>query len=362
MHYDLDAIRDRIALPDLYAEAGYTPRRAGSGFSGLCPFHEERTGSFSMRIHQGAWRARCFGCGWKGDVIDFYAAARGTDFKGAVQALAGRCGLAPRAEADTEWKRPVRKAPEADVWKKPWMPSLEVPTTAELEALAKLRGLSVGGLDAAARAGHLWMTDWPWIWDRETKRRTRRPDAVRSWMITDSARWVGQYRRLDGALYRIGSDQEGWRESKSWSTRNVSWPVGASEIGDRWRVVICEGSPDFLACFHFLDGLGMLGKVAVCGVLGASNTLAPMAMEHFRDREVRILMQADAPKNGRAPGMEGARRWQEQLSKAGAVVTVGSLYGLTMPSGARVKDLNDLALCTRGTVEEALPLFTEWGF
>jgi len=128
-------------------------------------------------------------------------------------------------------------------------------------------------------------------------------------------------------------------------------------------VVICEGSPDFLACFHFLQGLGMLGEVAVCGVLGASNTLAPMAMEHFRDREVRILMQADEVKaDGRRPGMEGAARWQAQLVEAGAVVTVGSLDGLTMRDGRPVKDINDLALCSAGTVGEALELFTEWGF
>jgi hypothetical protein len=60
--------------------------------------------------------------------------------------------------------------------------------------------------------------------------------------------------------------------------------------------------------------------------------------------------------------MEGAARWQAQLVAAGAVVTVGSLDGLTMRDGRPVKDINDLALCSAGTVGEALELFTEWGF
>ena len=142
----------------------------------------------------------------------------------------------------------------------------------------------------------------------------------------------------------------------------MAWPVGAPEIGDRWRVVMVEGGADLLACHHFLHGLGMLAEVAVCCVLGASNRLAPQAMEYFRDREVRILADADLPKDGKSTGMEAAARWQDQLAEAGAVVTVGSLYGLTKINGDRVKDVNDLTHCDAETLEEALPLFTEWGF
>jgi len=124
-----------------------------------------------------------------------------------------------------------------------------------------------------------------------------------------------------------------------------------------------EGGADLLASYHFLWGLGMLEEVAVCCVLGASNLLAPAAMGYFRDREVRILMDADEVRSdGRAPGLEAAARWQAQLVEAGAVVTVGSLYGLTQVDGSRVGDVNDLAKCDAATVAEALPLFTEWGF
>jgi hypothetical protein len=362
--HDLDAIRDRIALPDLYTEAGYTPRRAGAGFSGLCPFHEEKTGSFSISLRNGVWRAKCFGCGWTGDVIDFYGASRGVDFKEAAAALAGRCGLAPLVSRDRDWKpAPRRSVPLAAQWEKPWMPAYDLPTEAELERLADLRGLQVPGLRAAVARGHLRMCDWPWRWDADLRRRVRGDDAARSWVVTDGSGWVAQYRRLDGAMYRIGNDADGWRESKSWSTKNVSWPVGSPEIGDRWRVLLMEGGADLLASYHFLWGLGMLEEVAVCCVLGASNLLAPAAMGYFADREVRILMDVDEVRpDGKSPGLEAASRWQAQLVMARALVTVGSLDGLTRADGRRVKDVNDLALCDAGTLAEAIPLFTEWGY
>lgn len=361
--YNLDAIRSSFSLPDLYAEAGYTPRRAGAGFSGLCPFHEERTGSFSMSLRNGVWRGKCFGCGWSGDVLDFYGAVRGCEFKEAVAALAGRCGLGPVSEGGGRLAVRRRAVPRAaEEWTRPWMPDFDRPTGAELEALAALRGLQVPGLEAAVARGHLRVCDWPWRWDGDLRKRVLSDDASRAWVVTDGSGWVAQYRRLDGGLYRIGSEEEGWRTSKSWSTRNVAWPVGAPEIGDRWRVLLMEGGADLLASYHFLWGLGLLEEVAVCCVLGASNRLAPGAMRYFKDREVRILMDADEVKGGKSAGMEAASRWQEQLVEAGAVVTVGSLYGLTQVDGSRVKDVNDLAKCSRAVLEEALPLFAEWGF
>jgi hypothetical protein len=365
MRYDLDAIRDRISMVELYSEAGYAPRRAGSGFTGLCPFHEERTGSFSLRLAQGGvWRGKCFGCGWSGDVLDLYAGLRGVAFKEAAAALAGRCGLAPISEGDRNWTpAPRPRRVEAEEWTKPWMPPFSLATMAEMMTLGELRGgLSTGGLKAASDRGHLRMADWPWRWDKGSRSRKVGADASRSWVITDGSGWVAQYRRMDGGLYEIGDDERGWRTSKSWSTRNVSWPVGAPEIGDRWRVLLVEGGADLLACYHFLHGLGLVDEVAVCCVLGASNRLAPMAMEFFRDREVRILADADLPKDGRSTGLEAASRWQEQLSEAGAVVTVGSLDGLTRCDGQRVKDVNDLVHCDVDSLAEALPLFEHWGF
>ncbi|RME75722.1 MAG: DNA primase [Planctomycetota bacterium] len=67
-------------------------RRSGSGYKGLCPFHEERTPSFSVRPDRGTWY--CFGrCSRGGNAIDFVMAKEGLEFWPALVLLAERAGL-----------------------------------------------------------------------------------------------------------------------------------------------------------------------------------------------------------------------------------------------------------------------------
>ena len=61
-------------------------RRVGSRFQGLCPFHDERTPSFSVNAEHGLYH--CFGCGASGDAIRFVQETEGLDFKAAVEPLA----------------------------------------------------------------------------------------------------------------------------------------------------------------------------------------------------------------------------------------------------------------------------------
>jgi DNA primase catalytic core len=63
-------------------------RKAGSRLSGRCPFHEERTPSFSVDPTPGLYY--CFGCGKGGDVFSFVRETQGLDFVGAVEWLAER--------------------------------------------------------------------------------------------------------------------------------------------------------------------------------------------------------------------------------------------------------------------------------
>ena len=67
-----------------------TPLRKGSGgrFTGRCPFHEERTPSFSVSPEKGFYH--CFGCGASGDTIGFVRESEGLDFVGAIEWLAQR--------------------------------------------------------------------------------------------------------------------------------------------------------------------------------------------------------------------------------------------------------------------------------
>ena len=63
-------------------------RKAGSRFLGRCPFHEERTPSFSVNPTDKLYY--CFGCGAKGDLITFVRETEQLDFAGAIESLADR--------------------------------------------------------------------------------------------------------------------------------------------------------------------------------------------------------------------------------------------------------------------------------
>ena len=69
-----------------------TLKKAGRSWKGLCPFHNERTPSFTVDRDKGLYH--CFGCGAGGDVIHFVREIDRLDFPEAVEALASRFGVA----------------------------------------------------------------------------------------------------------------------------------------------------------------------------------------------------------------------------------------------------------------------------
>ncbi|HEY3492049.1 MAG TPA: CHC2 zinc finger domain-containing protein, partial [Solirubrobacterales bacterium] len=85
-------------------------RRQGARYVGLCPFHDERTPSFSVEPQEKLYH--CFGCGVGGDVIKFVEEKDGLNFAEAVELLADRYGVElereqedPRAEARRRRRR-----------------------------------------------------------------------------------------------------------------------------------------------------------------------------------------------------------------------------------------------------------------
>lgn len=85
-------------------------RRQGTRWVGLCPFHEERTPSFSVDAQEKLYH--CFGCGVGGDAIKFVEEKEGLGFAEAVELLAERYGVElereredPRAEAKRQQRR-----------------------------------------------------------------------------------------------------------------------------------------------------------------------------------------------------------------------------------------------------------------
>jgi DNA primase len=66
-------------------------RKAGGTYKGLCPFHQERTPSFTVSPARGTFK--CFGCGEGGDAIAFVEKLEQVDFVGAIEFLANRFGV-----------------------------------------------------------------------------------------------------------------------------------------------------------------------------------------------------------------------------------------------------------------------------
>jgi hypothetical protein len=84
------SVEETVAAADMVEIVGArTPlRRVGSRWTGRCPFHEERTPSFSVNPVEKLFY--CFGCSKGGDVITFVRETEGLDFAGAVEWLADR--------------------------------------------------------------------------------------------------------------------------------------------------------------------------------------------------------------------------------------------------------------------------------
>ena len=82
-------------------------RRSGNRFTGLCPFHDERSPSFSVDQLEKLYH--CFGCGVGGDVIKFVEEKEGLSFPEAVEALAERYGVELTREAEDPREEELRR-------------------------------------------------------------------------------------------------------------------------------------------------------------------------------------------------------------------------------------------------------------
>jgi DNA primase len=85
-------------------------RRVGQRFTGLCPFHDERTPSFSVSSELGLYH--CFGCGESGDAIRFVQQTEGLDFRQAVELLGERYGVELKAEREDPRAEEARRRRE----------------------------------------------------------------------------------------------------------------------------------------------------------------------------------------------------------------------------------------------------------
>jgi len=108
-HESVDRVKQAADIVEVIS-AHTDLRRQGARYVGLCPFHDERTPSFSVEPTEKLYH--CFGCGVGGDVIKFVEEKDGLNFAEAVELLADRYGVElereqedPQAEAKRQRRR-----------------------------------------------------------------------------------------------------------------------------------------------------------------------------------------------------------------------------------------------------------------
>lgn len=117
----LAALRRDNPLPPIAARL-VRLKRSGAGWTGCCPFHPDRSPSFT--IYDEGQRFKCFGCGAGGDVLDFVQRAYGMDLAGAIRALGGEALPKAASALDGEFldaikrDRPDRMTEARAIWQR----------------------------------------------------------------------------------------------------------------------------------------------------------------------------------------------------------------------------------------------------
>src|SRR5215212_2984814 len=108
----LDELRARTVLSAVIAPS-VKLLRAGREWKACCPFHNEKTPSFTVNDDKGFYH--CFGCGAHGDAIRFLTDNRGMQFMDAVKELAAKAGMEVPAPDPWARERAERTASLTDV-------------------------------------------------------------------------------------------------------------------------------------------------------------------------------------------------------------------------------------------------------
>jgi DNA primase catalytic core len=92
----IERVKSEASIVDVVSES-VKLRRSGANYTGLCPFHSERSPSFFVRDSNNSYH--CFGCGQSGNVISFVMHTRAMSFPDAVEFLASRFGIELKYES-----------------------------------------------------------------------------------------------------------------------------------------------------------------------------------------------------------------------------------------------------------------------
>ena len=298
-------------------------KRVGRRFIGLCPFHSEKSPSFSINPEMGVYY--CFGCQKSGDAITFVREIEHLDFVEAVERLAGRAGITLRyddASFSVERKRKQRLhdaiAEAIDYYHSLLLESADAGT-----ARRYLRSRGYDG-DVARRFSLGYAPDGYDALSRHLQnKKFARQDIVdaglafvnRTQKLQDQFRgrlmfpiWDARGeavgfggRTLDGQGPKYKNSPENPIYQKSRLLYGLHWAKG--EIVARGEVVICEGYTDVMA----FALAGVPTAVATCGTA--------LADEHFltlKNLARKVTLAYDADAAGQAAA-ERCYQWEQRF-------------------------------------------------
>ena len=340
---DIERVRAASLLADVVQQY-VSLRRVGRRSTGLCPFHAEKTPSFSVNEEIG--RYYCFGCGAKGDVFTFVQDMEHLDFAGAVEWLANRSGITLRYTSGGESRERHRRKRllEALAAAAEWYHARLLTSPDARPARDYLRSRGIDG--TVARQFKLgWAPD---DWDalvREagitpellvgaglafTNRRDRLQDAFRARIMFPILNEAGEVVAFGGRILPGSTDPAKYKNSpetpvytKSKTLYGLSW--AKAEVVRTGQVVVCEGYTDVIG-FH---RAGIPGAVATCGTALTEDHVR--LLKRFASRVV-LAFDADAA------GLAAAERFYEWEHAYELSVSVARLPGGVDPDELATRD------------------------
>ncbi|MEO7556484.1 MAG: DNA primase, partial [Acidimicrobiales bacterium] len=336
---DVQKVRDAVNIREVISQYVQL-KQVGRRWSGLCPFHAEKSPSFSVNEADGFWY--CFGaCHRGGDAIGFVREIEHVDFVGAVENLAGKSGITLRYTEKGEDEGRKRRHQLIDAMRKAveWYHDRLLTGDDAGRARGYLRSRGLDG-DIVRQYQVGWAPD---AWDTMV-RALRLPTDVaidtglaftnRSGRLTDAFRGRVLFPILDvhgdpvafGGRILPGADGPKYKNSpesviykKSSVLYGLSW--AKTEIVHADEAIVCEGYTDVIGFAQ----AGVPRAVATCGTA--------LTEEHLRVIEKfthKVVLAFDAD----AAGQNAAARIYEWEQKLKLTVAVADL-----PAGVDPGDL-----------------------
>ena len=330
-------------------------KKVGRRWTGLCPFHAEKSPSFTLNAEEGLYF--CFGCQSKGDVITFIRDVEHLDFVEAVERLAARANITLRYDNEAASKDRQRRGKLLDAMEKAveWYHQrlLSAPDAGQARNYLRSRGYD-GDVVREFKIG--WAPD---DWDALAKalklpddvlsdtglgfltRRNRQQDAFRGrvmFPIFDSTGKAVAFggRQLEGDGPKYKNSQETPIYSKRRTLYGLNWAKGdVVQVGE---VIVCEGYTDVIGLFRS----GMPRAVATCGTA--------LADEHFhvlKNFARRVVLAYDAD----AAGQAAAERFYEWEQRYEVDIAVADMPPGSDPGDLAQRDPDRL----RAAIAEARP-------